>query len=300
MQKPSDLLENLLNQIENRIKEVINADILADNLGISSIHLQRLFKFAFKQPIGSYIRSRKLTASLESLFSTNFKIVSIALEYGFEYEETYIRAFKREFCVTPGFVRKTRQIVRVTPPFNLLDSTIFENCILFKPEIVMIPEIFVIGRKYKLSKSDFINQVQKTGEQFWLGEINNIPNMTVPNIYMGVIKTENTDADTNDYLASFQVKTLKHIPKGFEGYTINSSLCAMFRYIGHHDYNDFTHDRALNMYAAIEKLFNREYSQKYYLMNETYYIKIDASSITYETNFFIVEWLIPVKKIEND
>jgi len=300
MQKPGNLLENVLNQIENRIKENINADVLADNLGLSSIHLQRLFKFAFKQPIGTYIRSRKLTASLESLFNTNSKMVSIALEYGFEYEETYIRAFKREFGFTPGNARKTRQIVKVTPPLNLLDSKVFQNCIIFKPEIVMLPQLYLIGRKYKIPKSDFINQVQKTGENFWINEMNDIPNMTVPNVYIGVTKTDEMDADNNDYLASFQVKTLKNIPKGFDGHTINSSLCAMFRYIGHHDYNDFNQDRALNMIAAIEKLFNREYSQKYQLMFDTFYIKIDASTVTYDSNFFVVEWLIPVKKVEND
>jgi len=130
--------------------------------------------------------------------------------------------------------------------------------------------------------------------------MNNIPNMTVPNVYIGVIKTDDIDGGNNGYLASFQVKTLKFIPEGFIGYTINSSLCAMFRYIGHHDYSDFTQDRALNMYAAIEKLFNRDYSQKYRLMSDTYFIKIDASSVTYDSNFFIVEWLIPVEKVKNN
>jgi len=300
MQKPGDLLENVLNQIENRIKEDINADILADNLGLSSIHLQRLFKFAFKQPIGSYIRSRKLSASLESLFGTDLKIVSIAVEYGFEYEETYIRAFKREFGVTPGFVRRTRRIVSVTPPLNLLDSTVFENCILFKPEIVMLPQLHVMGKKYQIPKKDLVSEAQKIGEHFWLDELDNIPNKTVPNVYFGVINTDDKDAGNNYYLFSFRVKTLKNTPEGYDGYTINSSLCAMFRYIGHHDYYDFTGDRALKMYAAIENLFTREYSKKYRMTGDTYYIKIDVSSVTYEGNFFIVEWLIPVKKIEND
>jgi AraC family transcriptional regulator len=134
MQKPGELLESVLNEIEKRIKEDINADFLADNAGLSSIHLQRLFKFAFNQPIGSYIRSHKLTASLESLLSTNSNLVSIALEYGFDYEQSYLRSFKQEFGVTPGIIRKTGQIVKVTPPLNLHDTTLFENCILFKPE----------------------------------------------------------------------------------------------------------------------------------------------------------------------
>jgi len=110
-----DLLKNVLNDIEEGIRDGINADILAKKHTLSSIHLQRLFKFAFKQPIGTYIRSRKLTASLESLFSTNSTLVNIALDYGFEYEQSYLRSFKREFGVTPGNIRKTGQTVKVTP-----------------------------------------------------------------------------------------------------------------------------------------------------------------------------------------
>jgi hypothetical protein len=36
MQKPGVLLEKVLNEVEKRIKENVNADILADNLGLSS------------------------------------------------------------------------------------------------------------------------------------------------------------------------------------------------------------------------------------------------------------------------
>jgi len=92
MQKPSDLLENVLNEIEKRVKEDISADFLADNLGMSSIHLQRLFKFAFNQTLGAYIRSRKLTASLESLLSTNSK-------------NELIKHFWENECFTPVSVK---------------------------------------------------------------------------------------------------------------------------------------------------------------------------------------------------
>jgi len=119
MIRKHDLLKNVLTDIEEGIMDGINADILAKKHTLSSIHLQRLFKYTFKQPLGAYIRSRRLAASLESLLSTNSKLVNIALDYGFEYEQSYLRSFKREFGVTPGFIRKTRQIVKVKPPLDL-------------------------------------------------------------------------------------------------------------------------------------------------------------------------------------
>jgi len=114
-----DLLKNVLFDIEEGIRDGINADTLAKKHTLSSIHLQRLFKVAFKQPIGSYIRSRRLSASLESLLSTKSKLINIALDYGFEYEQSYLRSFKREFGVTPGNIRKTGQTVKITPPLDI-------------------------------------------------------------------------------------------------------------------------------------------------------------------------------------
>ncbi|MDR2942281.1 MAG: helix-turn-helix domain-containing protein [Treponema sp.] len=122
IQEPHDLMENVLNQIENTIKDDISIDFLAENLRVSRGHLQRLFKFTFKQPLGAYIRSRKLSASLENISDTSFKIIDIAMEYGFGYEQSYIRSFRREFGVTPGIIRRTGQKVKTTPPLNLHDT----------------------------------------------------------------------------------------------------------------------------------------------------------------------------------
>jgi len=298
MQKPNDLLESVLNEIEKRIKEDINADFLADNAGFSSIHLQRLFKFAFNQSLGAYIRSRKLTASLESLFNTDFKIVSIALEYGFEYEQSYVRSFKREFGVTPGIIRKTGQIVKVTPPLNLHDATLFENCIIFNPEIVMVPRFHVIGREHQVPCNEAINHVHKLIKYFWENERNKITNVSEPDVYIGLIRSRDIDADYNLYLPSIQVNTLKNIPEGFEGYTLNPSLYAKFRYIGQHNYLEINHDKIINIYSTIKKFFICEYDRDYCLFNGTYFVKVYG--LSYDENFCQIEWFVPIKKKDID
>ncbi|MDR2718956.1 MAG: helix-turn-helix domain-containing protein [Treponema sp.] len=106
MIRTNDLLKNVLADIEEGIRNGINTDTIAKKHTLSSVHLQRLFKVAFNQPLGAYIRSRRLTASLESLSDRNSKLVNIALEYGFGYEQSYLRSFKREFGTTPGKLRK--------------------------------------------------------------------------------------------------------------------------------------------------------------------------------------------------
>jgi AraC family transcriptional regulator len=296
MHKLGDLLENAINQIENRVKEDINADFLADSLGISSIHLQRLFKFAFKQPVGSYIRSRKLAASLESLFNTDFNVIDIALDYGFEYEETYIRAFKREFGFTPGIARRTRQIVKVTPPFNLFGAKLFENGIVFEPEIVMVPQFHVIGRKHQIPYSNSINMAPKAAKHFWANDRMKITNPINPNVYIGLTKNAGTDADYTWYLPSIQVKKLKKIPEGLEGYTFTPSLCAKFCYIGQHHYFDINRNKAKNMYSAIENFFDCDYGREFSRVSDIYFEKIDTEA--YCDGYCQMEWFTPIKKLK--
>jgi AraC family transcriptional regulator len=107
MLRPYNLLENVLTDIEEGIGKGIYSGILAERYALSEGHLRRLFKFAFKQTLASYIRSRKLTASLDDLLKTDSNILNIALKYGFCYEQSYITAFKREFRMTPGAFRKS-------------------------------------------------------------------------------------------------------------------------------------------------------------------------------------------------
>jgi AraC family transcriptional regulator len=106
MLRQYDLLENVLLDIEKGVKEGINLNTLAEKYALSERHLRRLFKFAFKQTLAGYIRSRKLAVSLDDLLKTNSTLFDIALDYGFEYEQSYRRAFKHEFGITPGEYRK--------------------------------------------------------------------------------------------------------------------------------------------------------------------------------------------------
>jgi len=120
MLSKDNLLENILIDIENNIREIINTKSLAEKYTLSERHLRRLFHVYFNQSIADYIRSRKLAASLDYLLKTDLNILDIALEYGFDYERSYRRAFKHEFGITPGDFRKTRYAIKIKPPLYLM------------------------------------------------------------------------------------------------------------------------------------------------------------------------------------
>ena len=124
----NNILEGVLTEIENNLRGDINADALADEFSLSSVHLQRLFKQEYKQPIGAYIRSRKLSASITDLLYGGLNVQDIAMEYGFSYEQAYIISFRREFGFTPGDLRRNRHLVRTTPPLqSYVKGSLYKN-----------------------------------------------------------------------------------------------------------------------------------------------------------------------------
>jgi len=294
MPKPYELLEKVLLDIETGIKEGINADILAKKYELSDRHLRRLFKFAFNQSLGEYIRSRKLTASLDDLLEADFNVLDVALEYGFEHEASYNRSFKREFGVAPGEMRKKGQVVKVKPPLYLFDKNKLDGNLFFGPDIVIVPQFHVIGKRYTLKTEDFISNAQVVALKFWKNERFQIKNAVNQNVYLGYTNI-NMKTSTIDYMPSIQVKNLNDIPQGYSKDTFHTSLCAKFRYIGErYNYNELNHNVMHSMYNEAVRISNDEKVKYTLLIDKICFEKVNISQN--DGTYSQIEWFIPVKK----
>ena len=282
-----ELLEHVLSEIEKNIKDKINAKSLAKTTAISPAHLQRLFRLVFERPLANYIRSRKLAASLEALLKTDLKVIDIAGEYGFEYEQSYIRAFKREFGTTPGEARLAGHILKVTPPLLLAGKNKVGDNLIFGPDIVMVPGFSVVGRPHILPKRRS-EDAPKVGKQFWFNDRESIPHKTENSVYIGLTRIMDGQ---NCYMPSVPVKKIGHIPHGLEAYTFSPSLCARFRYIGQHHYFDISSKVAGGMFEAIDA-YNNDETPGYILISELSFEKI--SEADYDGVFCKMEWFAPV------
>ncbi|MCL2722443.1 MAG: helix-turn-helix domain-containing protein [Treponema sp.] len=299
MLRPYNLLEEILIEIENNLNENINIDTLAEKFSLSERHLRRIFNFAFKQTLGDYIRSRKLSASLIDLKKDNANILNIALDYGFDYEQNYIRSFKQEFGITPNDFRRTGNITKEKQPFHLFGENKLSNGnLIFSPDIVMVPQFHVIGKNSRSSFDYIINQAPDAGKQFLFNERKLIKNIINPNIYFGIGKVDIENKYFN-YMPSVQVDNLDYVPQGFDQYTFNSSLCAKFRYIGKHHYfafytnYDLVNEIINEMYKAV--LDNNGENGKYTMSyNKVFFEKINLDDN--DGTYCQMEWFTPVEE----
>jgi AraC-like DNA-binding protein len=76
--------------------------------GYSRWYLQRLFKKFCGINLGTYIRYRRLSRSCIALKQSNAKVLDIAMDYGFNSQQSYTRAFKEFIGVSPLKFRKNQ------------------------------------------------------------------------------------------------------------------------------------------------------------------------------------------------
>jgi len=290
--KPYKLLENILLDIEEGIKNNINVFTLSKKYDLSQVHLRRLFSFAFNKTISGYIRSRALTESLNDLLRTDKKIIDISLEYGFGYEQSYTRSFKREFGLSPKIMRKSGQIVKIQPPLHLFDENKINDNAMFGPEFVMVTQFHIIGKPHQIPFDISIKTAPAVAKLFMENERRKIKKAVNPDVYIGFTHKINHEKKYSEYLPSVQVRNLSDVPLGLSGATFNTSMCARFRYIGQHHYYDINREIANKMYSAIMKYMNDENAKYSLLRDKIYFERVDTRQ--YDGNYCQMEWFTPV------
>lgn len=100
-----EAIQKTLDYIEEHIGEEIQIEELAEIAALSVFYYQRLFSRLVKTSVRDYIKLRRMARSVARLRNKENRIIDIAMEYGFSSHETYTRAFKETYGITPSQYR---------------------------------------------------------------------------------------------------------------------------------------------------------------------------------------------------
>lgn len=100
-----EAIQKTLNHIEEHIGEEMQIEELAEIAALSLFYYQRLFTRLVKTSVRDYIKLRRLARATAPLRDKKKHIIDIAMEYGFGSHETFTRAFKETYCITPSQYR---------------------------------------------------------------------------------------------------------------------------------------------------------------------------------------------------
>ncbi|MFZ7102530.1 MAG: helix-turn-helix transcriptional regulator [Peptococcaceae bacterium] len=102
-------IQNSLNYIEDNLCEKMKLIEIAKQSYFSEYYFHKLFRNIVGTTVMDYIRKRRLTEAAKDLVKTNEQITEIAFKYQFSSGESFSRAFKRMYGMSPRKYRNTAE-----------------------------------------------------------------------------------------------------------------------------------------------------------------------------------------------
>ncbi len=116
------IVQRIQDYIEENLQNPITLKQLAEVSGYSPWHIGRIFKESTGRSPYEYIRLRRLSSAALTLRDENKKVIDVALDFVFDSQKGFTRAFTREFGISPYKYHKQ------TPPIRLfLPEKVYDN-----------------------------------------------------------------------------------------------------------------------------------------------------------------------------
>lgn len=223
--------------IESNLDFDISLSTVAKEAGLSQWHFQRIFKALTNETLKTYIRSRRLANSLDKLLTTKFRIIDIAVSAGYESQESFTRAFKASFNMTPNEYRKLgdKSLFLKKLEFDSEYLKHINQNISLEPELYRQEPMRLIGLKTCFYSVD--SEKNNIGERLpplwasFLKRIDEIEN-TVVGICYGVVLQIRDNTDQLEYYAAVEVDRIESVPKNMVRIDIPASIYARFTHKG--------------------------------------------------------------------
>lgn len=116
------LIQESIDEIEDKLYEDIDSDKIAESRYISSYYLQKMFSTFCNCTISEYIRNRRLTLAGTDVVSSDDNILDIALKYRYDSADGFTKAFTRFHGVTPMLARKNKTRLNYFAQISIMDK----------------------------------------------------------------------------------------------------------------------------------------------------------------------------------
>jgi AraC-like DNA-binding protein len=134
----------LFSCIEENLSTEVTLSALSEASDLSVFQITRLVSRLTGLTPMAYVRARRLANSLPQLYRGD-SILAIALNWGFEYEQSYIRAFREAYGETPARFRRKGAVAQIVDVPNLDGMTVSAGGMLGQPKLIVRPAFRISG-----------------------------------------------------------------------------------------------------------------------------------------------------------
>jgi len=249
--KTQKQLRTILNHIDNNTGENLSVEQLAEAAGVSIPQLFRVFAAEFFLAPVKYTLKRRLFFAAKKLVVSDTKVVDIAFEFGFNSHDSFIRAFRRVYGVTPTKFRANALqyntfyrnglycVAGLAIPTSLIQQAEDDKFMQKQPfhhvDIVTVPETILIGVEYPVGEGSYDVFYEAYDKIF-----RNAPNRKYPNsenATHGVPRRYSMNGQLF-YFVGIEVTNLDSVPEGAKSLILPKQTCAVIGYEGGVDYNE--------------------------------------------------------------
>ncbi|WP_308637498.1 AraC family transcriptional regulator [Paenibacillus silvisoli] len=213
-------VQTTIEYVEAHLAEELTLSRLAGVAGFSDFHFHRVFLSMAGETVMEYVRKRRLALAAKQVACSDAKLLDIALDNGFQNHETFTRAFKRMFSMTPAEYRKQG----IKPPsyarLNVLQRKFnpYLGGIRMEYRLVTKPAFKVIGYELQTSTNDGENHRQIPA--FWQEYLKNGWSPRIPNrihkdspVELGICHGFDMASGQFKYLIGMEAEHFENVPE---------------------------------------------------------------------------------------
>lgn len=132
-----DRIQSSIDFIEENLYEKIDIADVARKAFMGKSAFYDVFAGILSTTVKEYIRKRRLSLSLNDLANSDMSVLDIALKYQYYTSESYSRAFKKLFGISPKEYREKREYIDVFPKIKLNFNNMSGGNIMINREMNM-------------------------------------------------------------------------------------------------------------------------------------------------------------------
>lgn len=106
MDSHKEIVKQIIDYMEINLDKDLDLEKIAEKIGYSRFHLNRIFTEETGLTIYKYLQTRRLTLAAEKLVKTDQAITQIAYEAGYNSQQAFSLAFKQIYQYPPKVYRQ--------------------------------------------------------------------------------------------------------------------------------------------------------------------------------------------------
>jgi len=226
-----------MDYLERGLEGEIEYRKAAAEANCSTFHFLRMFEVVTGVTVGEYVRRRRLSTAALELSEGEARVTDLALRFGYESPDSFARAFKREFGITPSETRGGGVPLQIWPRMSF--SVVLKGDVAMEFRIEKRDEFAVTGLTIRASTENGANLREIPA--FWdtcisKGHVETLAGATAKHSRMGVmgICVNDFDDTTNKFTYLIGIKrpadaaVRKTLPRGCADVTVPAGTWAVF------------------------------------------------------------------------